>query len=55
MTAADPALYEKDRGNGMRLLRVPIKARSKMRGAGSPSPDKAGGSGLPDGRAAITG
>ena len=34
LTAADPALYEKDRGNGMRLLRVPIKARSKMRARG---------------------
>ena len=55
MTAADPALYEKDRGNGMRLLRVPIKARSKMRGAGSPSPDKAGGTGLADAEAASTG
>ena len=43
LTAVDPALYEKDCGNGVRFLRVPIEACSKMRGAGKSSPDKAGG------------
>ena len=48
-------LYEKDCGNGVRFLRVPIEACSKMRGAGKSSPDKAGGTGLADAEAASTG
>ena len=55
LTAVDPALYEKDCGNGVRFLRVPIEACSKMRGAGKSSPDKAGGTGLADAEAASTG
>ena len=49
-------LYKKkDCGNGVRFLRVPIEACSKMRGAGKSSLDKAGGTGLADAEAASTG